>query len=147
MIQKNSGVFLIFFIMTSCMRITNYGVSSDIAKQETLISEIQGKIITNGVISFLRYENDTLRMIRYSCQMQEKTKTAHCQKLESKVWDIPHASPNSFSGFYTSTLFKAHVEKKPVLKKYYNCFSENFLDLTNDEKIKLLDEIASKCEK
>ena len=130
--------------MASCMRSTNYAISSDTVKYETLISELQGKIITNGVIHFLRYENDTIRIISYYCQIHEKSKTVCCQRVEDSN---SFMSTNNYSGFYTTSLFKSHIEKNPSWKRYYNCFSENFLDLTNDEKIKVLEEIASRCEK
>ena len=40
--------------------------------------------------------------------------------------------------------FKKYIERSSTYQKYYKCFSEDFLDLSNDEKLKLIDELSKR---
>ncbi|MBR4839746.1 MAG: hypothetical protein IK005_04635, partial [Paludibacteraceae bacterium] len=37
---------------------------------------------------------------------------------------------------------ESYKQSQKVNEDYYNCFAMNFLDMSNDEKIKVLEEIA-----
>lgn len=135
-------LLLIIITFTNCVTQESDGVLPKAAIHEILISEIQGKIITNGIISFLYYEGNQYKLIQFNCRLQKSRKRIYCRKLKEKIIDIDILS-RAYPNWYTSSLFKVHIEKKVSSVSLYKCFSNDFLDLSNKKKLELLDSLSS----
>ena len=130
------------FLFSGCYCYNRGGVYSEAAMQETLVSPIMGKILKSGVMSFLLYENNTYRIIKYDCQIDLNRKSVICRKYKDEVIDIK--GKERYPEWYTAESFKKYIERSSTYQKYYKCFSEDFLDLSNDEKLKLIDELSKR---
>lgn len=119
-------------------------VNANVAKQETLIS-LESKTINYGNLLFLKYiDKGKVSFLVYEYLVDKECQKIDCEKIREVEYDVNDKIIDK--PWSTSNQFKEGV-RCSSWEKYFTCFSENFLDLTNDEKIKLLDEIASKCEK
>lgn len=109
---------------------------------EVLIATLY-KEIDNGYIIFLTTVGDELKEITYSYSINTLNKKVTCSRLREVVYNNSEwkKSMNSFR-FNTADEFNKK-NKKSWREKYYKCFADDFLDMTNDEKIKLLDKICA----
>ena len=140
--MKKFFLYCLLFLFSGCYCYNRGGVYSEAAMQETLVSPIMGKILKSGVMSFLLYENNTYRIIKYDCQIDLNRKSVICRKYKDEVIDIK--GKERYPGWYTAESFKKYIERSSTYQKYYKCFSEDFLDLSNDEKLKLIDELSKR---
>lgn len=102
-------------------------VDAEEAKSETLIS-VRGKIDYSGDIDFLRYENGDFKLMSYS--YYAKDKEISCRFNYNKTCE------DTSGGFwYTASEF----QKKEVLKTYLSRISEDFMEISNERKIQVLD--------
>ena len=77
-----------------------------------------------------------MKEIIYSYSINLKNRSVTCSKSQEQVYNIQ--DKNSYlkgRSFKTAKEFKYTNAQR---EKYYMCFSEDFLDMTNDEKIDLL---------
>lgn len=137
MIMRVLLICFLSFILIGCYSY-NTGVPPEMAQKETLLF-YYSKIIWTGDICFLHYEDGVYKKIQYGYRIRLKEKSVSCTKKNEEVIDI-----NSYKDerivFYTSESFKNHIKESSL--KYYKCFSDDFLDLSNDEKITLLDSLS-----
>ena len=114
-----------------------YKSNSYLAKNETLI-RLYAKIITSGTLEFLRYEDGDYHLLTYTYRLDKKNNTAYCTFREDKQHKEDEAS--SLGRWGTSSGFK---QLNKSLDPYFRCFSEDFLELSNEDKIKVLDKISN----
>ena len=128
-------------IILSCIGLVSCSTTSAIkfSKNETLI-KVNYKMPQNGYFTFLVFVNENeVKEIIYSYSIHNiKDRKCWCSKVSERVYNLnEYCKQKDCRGFKTAKEF--------VLgKQYYACFADNFLDMTNDEKINLLNEISNK---
>ena len=110
---------------------------------ETLIA-LESKILRSGTLFFLSRDGDAFKKTTFTYYIDIKKKQAFCTKEREKKFIIDENDiPSGLCGL-TAESFK-QIEKDR--EDYFNCFAMNFLDMSNDEKIKVLEEIAKRPRK
>ena len=110
---------------------------------ETLIA-LQAKILKSGTLYFFSRNGEVFKETSFTYYIDIKKKQAFCTKERKKNFIIDENDiPSGLSGL-TAESFK-QIEKDR--EDYFNCFAMNFLDMSNDEKIKVLEEIAKRPKK
>lgn len=115
-------------------------VNYSVAKEETLV-RVWAKIITRGTIEFLRYEDGNYQLYKYSYWLDTKNHTYSCGLIEKKLYksndniDVYWMTDN----WKTSSMFNQINNYDP----YFRYFSDDFLEISNDDKIRVLDSISS----
>ena len=104
---------------------------------ETLIA-LESKILRSGTLFFLSRDGDAFKKTTFTYYIDIKKKQAFCTKREEKNFNISEDDITHIS-WWTAESYK---QSQKVNEDYYNCFAMNFLDMSNDEKIKVLEEIA-----
>lgn len=134
--------YLLFFILLfySCIVKNEYVyVSPEHVEEETLIIN-QSKIISRGYIYFLRKKEGKYELLSFSYRISLKQHTVDCTLRERKIYDISDGIiPNRW---LTADEFRRCKYYNSIFEEYYNCFIANFLELSNDEKIKVLERIS-----
>ncbi|MBO7467273.1 MAG: hypothetical protein J6T94_06305 [Bacteroidaceae bacterium] len=128
---------LLVCLLCGCLsynKIDNDAVSYDVAQSETLI-RLWSKIIDRGTIEFLSYEDGVYQLTGYSYRIDKKHHIAHCTLRYKEPYKPDQGS------WVTSTHFKKHGQQNKS-EAYFNCFSEGFFDLTNDEKMSVLEQLS-----
>ncbi len=130
-------------ILQSCRTQKTTFVNHNVAQSETLIRLQPAKIITSAGFDFLSYENGQYQMIRYSYIIWKKHHTQHCRisLYPKKHYKIEEDSLIG-DGWMTASMFNQYRKYQPSFK----CFSEQFLDLSNDEKIQVLDGMSNRIQ-
>ena len=106
--------FLVVMLFNSCATPTHEQVCCDYVSNETLVLHYYDKKDNGGKFYFLREYGDKCELIKYSYKVD--------------IWD-------------TATSFRMDNKSK---EKYWNYFSANFLNMSNDDKIEVLDKIISR---
>lgn len=114
-------------------------VGPEEAKNETLIHVAPGSKIGcyRGKIRFLRYENGDFKLISYSYYANDKDKEIlwiSCHYNYSKTCE-PNDSDLSRGVWSTASEFQKHE----CLKPYFSLISEDFMEVSNERKIQMLD--------
>ena len=109
---------------------------------ETLIA-LYSKIIRSGTLVFLSRDGEVFKKTTFTYYIDIKKKQAFCTKWEEKNFNISEDDITHIS-WSTAESFKQFVKS---CEDYFNCFAMNFLDMSNDEKIKVLEEIAKRPRK
>ena len=113
--------------------------NSYLAKNETLI-RLYAKIITSGTLEFLRYEDGCYHLSVYTYRLDKKNNMAYCTfRGEKQYKEDEEASLDRY--WMTSAEFNQFHKS---LDSYFRCFSDDFLELSNEEKIKVLDKISKR---
>lgn len=109
-------------------------VDPEEAKNETLINldEMCRKIDYWAKLEFLRYENGEFKLISYSCYA--KYKEFSCYYLYSKTCET-NDGDISGKGWCTASEFQKHE----YLKSSFSRISEDFMEVSNERKIQMLD--------
>ena len=126
-------------IILSCIGLVSCSTTSAIklSKNETLI-EFNCKMPQNGYFTFLVFVNENeVKEIIYSYSIHIKDRKCLCSKTSERVYNI-----NQYCKQKDCRRFKT-AKEFVFAKQYYTCFADNFLDMTNDEKINLLNEISN----
>ena len=102
---------------------------------------VYAKIITNGSIEFLRYENGYYRLSVYTYRLDVKKNTPYCTLCNDTLYKAEDLiNIGRGRNWMTSSMFKQVENHDP----YFRCFSEDFLELSNEEKIKVLNSISKR---
>lgn len=129
-----------FIIFIACIGFTSCKSVSilDLNRKETLIAT-QYKTIENGHLIFIVYMNDIqVKEMNFSYSIDIKDKTVSCSKSSEKVYAIRDKEDYLKSlRLKTAEGFKKS-QQNTWREKYYICFSDNFLSMSNNEKINLL---------
>ena len=112
--------------------------NSYLAKNEMLV-KLYAKIITSGTLEFLRYEDGKYYLSVYTYRLDKKNNIAYCTFRGEKQYKEDEAS--NLGGWGTSSEFKQFNKSNDP---YFRCFSDDFLELSNEEKIKVLDKISKR---
>ena len=104
-----------------------------------LIALLYAKIITSGTLEFLRYEDGCYHLLVYTYRLDKKNNIAYCTFRGEKQYKEDEAS--NLGGWGTSSEFKQFNKSNDP---YFRYFSEDFLELSNEEKIKVLDKISKR---
>jgi hypothetical protein len=112
----------------------------DVAQSETLIS-LYSKIVTSGTIEFLRYDNGYYQLSVYAYRLDMKNHKSFCTFYGKTQYTADELIKIGRSkNWMKSSVFKQGENLDP----YFRCFSEDFLELSNDEKIKVLNRISDR---
>lgn len=130
-------ILLLFFLSINCASTAKtkyYG-------NETLIC-VNYKMPQSGFFRFLVFINENeMMLIDYVYSVNNNYKNATCSKMSEKKFNISEKNKYlSNLNFKTANEFKQELHNS-LLEKYFKYFSENFLDMNNDEKIELLNKI------
>lgn len=118
---------------TSKLECYNY----ELAQEETLI-KLWAKIITSGSIEFLSYENGIYKLSEYTYRLNKKNLTLYCSYRGSTLYNADDLIRiGRGENWMTSSDFRNHYP-------YFRCFPEDFLELSNEEKISVLNTISEK---
>ena len=131
--------FLVVMLFNSCATPTHEQVCCDYVSNETLVLHYYDKKDNGGKFYFLREYGDKCELIKYSYKVDIKTGKIYCDSRSSEQKMIEDKSiPRKWD---TATSFRMDNKSK---EKYWNYFSANFLNLSNDDKIEVLDKIISR---
>ena len=108
-------------------------VDMEEAKNETLIDVWFGKIAYRGEIRFLRYENGDFKFISYSYYVRGKG-IISCHYNYSKTCET---NDSDISGKVWSTA--SEFQKHEYLESTFSRISEDFMEVSNERKIQMLD--------
>lgn len=106
-------------------------VDTEMDKNEILIS-VRGKIDYSGEVGFLRYENGDFKFISYS--YYAKGKEISCHFNYSKICET---NDSDISGRFWR--IASEFQKDDILKPYLSRISEDFMEISNERKIQVLD--------
>ena len=138
--MKKVMCLFIGYLLCCCTTLKNDCINYEIAQKETLV-KVYAKIITSGSIEFLRYENGYYRLSVYSYRLDMKNKTPYCTLRKDTLYKADDLFNICREGnWMTSSIFKQYGNYDP----YFRCFSEDFLELSNDKKIEVLNEISKR---
>ena len=112
--------------------------NSYLAKNETLI-RLYAKIVTSGTLEFLRYEDGCYHLLVYTYRLDKKNNMAYCTFRGEKQYKEDEDS--SLGCWGTSSEFKQFNKSN---NPYFRYFSDDFLELSNEEKIRVLDKISKR---
>lgn len=134
--------FLLFFFFHVIIMNNTVMSALRISDNEVLIASVY-KEIENGYIIFLIPIGDETKEITYSYSIDTLNRKVTCSRLGEKVYSSSERKKylNSFR-FKTADEFNKK-QKKSWREKYYKYFADDFLDMTNDKKINLLDEMCA----
>ncbi|WP_320996996.1 hypothetical protein [Bacteroides nordii] len=134
--------FLLFFLFHVIIMNNTVMPALRISDNEVLIASVY-KEIENGYIIFLIPIGDETKEITYSYSIDTLNRKVTCSRLGEKVYSSSERKKclNSFR-FKTADEFNKK-QKKSWREKYYKYFADDFLDMTNDKKINLLDEMCA----
>ena len=124
----------IALLLFGCYSTQQY-VSAEAADEETLM-KILFKIPEHGYIVFLQKDGFSYKEVVYSYSIERKGKKFYCRKNKEKsIIDLNNKSRD----WLTAEMCRMH--------DYYNLFifqyiSEDFIELSNDEKLKVLEELS-----
>lgn len=126
-------------LLYSCTTTKNMSLATfEVAKEETLV-KVYAKIITNGTIEFLRYDNGYYQISVYAYRIDMNNHISYCSFRGNTQYRAEDLKTAIGKNWMTSSMLimqaKNHVP-------YFRCFSEDFIELSNDEKIKVLDKIS-----
>ena len=114
----------------------------EVAKEETLV-KVYAKIVTNGTIEFLRYDNGYYQISVYAYRIDMNNHISYCSFRGDTQYRAEDLKTAIGKNWMTSSMFimqaKNHVP-------YFRCFSEDFIELSNDEKIQVLDGMSDKIQ-
>jgi hypothetical protein len=139
--MKKLFIAIIITILSSCLSHTEINVKNVKNLDETMIA-IYTKITKHGSIHFYRKINpSTIQFIVYQYSINVEQQKVYCVTIRNDSVDISKIPDTLTIRGLTSEDFNKRLKGKPV-EKYYKCFSDNFLDMSNNEKIKLLDSLS-----
>ena len=130
-------------LLYSCTTTKNMSLATfEVAKEETLV-KVYAKIITNGTIEFLRYDNGYYQLSVYTYQLDIKSHKSFCTfRGETQYTADELIKIGRSKNWMKSSVFKQGENHDP----YFKCFSEDFLELSNDDKIKVLDGMSNRIQ-
>ncbi len=129
-------------ILQSCKTSKVTWENYDVAQSETLIS-LYSKIATSGTIEFLRYDNGYYQLSVYTYQLDIKSHKSFCTfRGETQYTADELIKIGRSKNWMKSSVFKQGENHDP----YFKCFSEDFLELSNDDKIKVLDGMSNRIQ-
>lgn len=130
--------FLLFFLFHIIL-INNTVISAFRTSDDKILIASVYKEIENGYIIFLMPIGNEIKEITYSYSVGVSKKKVTCSRLNEKVYHSSERKKclNRFQ-FKTADEFNKK-QKKSWREKYYKYFADDFLDMTNDKKISLLD--------
>lgn len=96
------------------------------------------KILENGYFSFLLKDEVSFRVLRYHYSINKNANTILCSALPEESLDLDSIYDYRWK---TSESFKrSHIGT--WREQFFNRFSDNFLDLPNDEKLLLFEKLS-----
>ncbi len=126
-------------------------VGLEYVEHETLI-KLYDPITTGGEVYFLSKKDNQCELWEFSYASDPKYNDAHCKLVSKEIYDIgderiPYDTWETATGLEQN--FKRHLNsQKSVRRKYrnrykdeersLNCLADNFLQLSNDEKLEIL---------
>ncbi len=117
----------------------NDSVDASMAMQEPLFG-MQCKIMEYGTIGFLSKNGSKYKLTYFNYSVNLSEKTVSCKEIEEITVEYESELAHSFSWFTSETLRKR--EKGTWKEKYFKCFSDEFLDMSNEDKIVLLKSLS-----
>ena len=133
-------IFFASFLLISCNSTSKLIELSN--KGETLINSYYKKSITNGYFVFLVFENEMeVRELQFSYYIRTKSNRVTIHTTRDTLYNIRDYK-KKFDLFATGEKFKKR-QVNTWREKYYKYFAEDFLDMTNNEKIDLLNRICN----
>ena len=130
---------IVFYAIISCSasnkcRYTDYKAVED----EPLI-RIYTKNMKSGVIEFIKINENEISLTQFSYYIDNKKKDVTCYKFGNMILS---STDERLNGLWMTTEMFIHNEGHKKKEAYWTCFSDDFIDVTNDEKIKILDELS-----
>ena len=138
--MKKPFIFLVCSLLCCCSVHKVDCCNYDVAQKEPLI-KLYAKIITNGTIEFLRYENGDYRLSVYTYRLDMRKSTPYCTLRSDTLYkkeDLINIGRGN--NWMTSSMFRQVENHEP----YFRCFSEDFLELSNDEKIEVMNNLSKR---
>jgi hypothetical protein len=137
--MKNIVLMMLAYIgLQSCCATSIMEFNSN----ETLIVN-HSKVIQHGFFTFIVFINDKeVKELVYIYSIDIKNKKVTCSKSSEQIYSV--SDKNRYLrnlDFRTAENFKS-TQNNTWREKYYSCFADNFLDMTNDDKIKLLNRLS-----
>ena len=113
------------------------------AQKETLI-KLYAKIIWNGSLYFLSNKNGNYEMSVYTYRLDKKNKTAYCTFWEKRTLTAEDIINNNLNNIPQNYWMTASEFQKQKNLEVFNYFSDDFLELSNDDKINVLNNISKR---
>ena len=132
-------IYILLLCLCNCSIINKleYATYNE-AQKETLIF-IYSKIITHGHMEFLKYNDGNYQLIGYSYSIDIRNNKAHCSLRYKEPFDTANLI-NTKKHWMTSS----QLHKPKNVDSYFKCFSDDFLEVSNDRRIEILDSLCAK---
>lgn len=125
------GLGLLFLACASSPKLTQ-------RISDKYLIRIQAKIIDHGYFKFLKLKDSVpVKEITFIYSIDKKRNEFSVNLLE-----IKKVSPQYNIKYYESSEEWNNKERNSYREKYYKVIDENFLNISNEDKFKLLDSIA-----
>ena len=136
--MKKIVCLLFCYMFCCCTTLRTDYINFESAQKETLI-KVSAKIITSGSIEFLRYENGYYRLSVYTYRLDIKNNTPYCTLRSDTLYKADDLiNIGRRDNWMTSCMFKQFEN----YNTYFRCFSEDFLELSNEKKMEVLKRIS-----
>jgi len=125
------GLGLLFFACTSYSKLTQ-------RISDKYLIRIQAKIIDHGYFKFLELKDSVpIKEITFIYGIDKKRNEFSVNLLENKK-----VSPQYNIKYFESSEEWNNKERNSYRERYYKVIDENFLNISNEDKFKLLDYLA-----
>lgn len=136
----------IFITVLFCFGFVGCGISSlmKFSSSETLM-KLNYKLPQYGYFTFVVYINENeVKEVIYHYSIDMKNSRCICFMSSENIYNrIEYCKQKDCYGLESSTFFENSL-RNSLLERYFTCFASNFLQMTNDEKLKLLNELSKK---
>lgn len=102
---------------------------------------IYNKTNERGTFTFIINDDNQIRQTSFTYSIYVDGKTVACHKSEDIILNSQDERLNGH--WLTAAMFKGN-EKGTRREAYWNCFSDDFLDMSNAEKMKLLEDLSKR---
>ncbi|WP_294634209.1 hypothetical protein [uncultured Bacteroides sp.] len=136
-IHNMKNMYIITLLCISLISCNSPATTTNFLSKETLIKN-DSKIMGRGYFTFLVFVNENeINEIVYYYIINNKTKSPSCSKINEKRYNVnEYIKEHNVDRFETAKQFA-------TAGKYYAYLVDNFLDMTNDEKIVFLNKLSS----
>ena len=141
--QKAHYLFVIILVYTilGCSATNKCRYTDYKAVEYEPLIRVFTKNMKSGAIEFIVKNEDQISLTQFSYYIDVDKKEIRCHKSGNEVID---STDERLRGLWmTSDLFK-HNETSPKKQSYWKCISEDFNDISNADKIKLLEDLSKR---
>lgn len=132
-------IIIAFYSIIGCSAANKCRYTDYKAVEDEPLIRIYTKNMKSGVIEFITKNEDKISLTQFSYYIDSNNKDVTCYKSGNMILS---STDERLNGLWMTTEMFMHNEKHPKKEAYWTCFSDDFIDVANSEKIKILDELS-----